>query len=305
MAPPYIETLEGRWAVSWRPVVRLLRPHQWAKNVLLFVPALAAHLAWTSAVSLKMLSGFIIFSLTASAVYVLNDIVDATHDRRHPTKCTRPIAAHQITVPSALGVFVALLLGAGALLVLHDRRFAGIVAMYLVVTTAYSFVLKRMVLVDVFTLAGLYLVRLLAGAVLADVPLSGWFVAFFVFFFTSMALVKRIVELNDSGLGHGEFLSGRGYRTADTPVLLAFGVACAAAAALVYCLYVTGDAVTLLYGRPEILWCGFPVLLYWMSRIWLLAMRGDVHEDPILFAVHDRASYTCVALLAAIVFFAA
>jgi 4-hydroxybenzoate polyprenyltransferase len=305
MAPPYIETLERSWTVSWRPVVRLIRPHQWVKNVLLLVPALAAHLTWTNAVSLKMLSGFILFSLTASAVYVLNDIVDAAHDRRHPTKCTRPIAAYQVTVPSALGVLLTLLIGTGALLVLHDPQFVGIVATYLVVTTAYSFVLKRMVLVDVFALVGLYLVRLLAGAILADVPLSGWFVAFFAFFFTSIALVKRIVELNDSDVDHGELLSGRGYSAADTPVLLAFGVACAAAATLVYCLYITGDSVTRLYGRPEILWCGFPVVLYWMSRLWLLTMRGDVHEDPILFAVHDRASYACVALLGAIVFFAA
>jgi len=272
-------------------LARTLRPHQWAKNLLLVLPALAAHVAWDAPRVMTLIAGFIAFSALASSVYVTNDLVDLPHDRKHPTKRFRPIASGDVKTPIAIGFAVGLL---GASLVLAAQlpwRFQGVLAGYLLLTTAYSFVLKRRAMMDVIVLASLYATRVVAGAVLMDVPLSRWFLAFSVFFFFSLALVKRVTELIARPPQDTELLAGRGYRTTDLPVLVSLGSAAVSASSLVYCLYITGDEVNGLYAEPDLLWLGLPIILYWQARIWMLANRQAIDEDPVAFALRDRMSY--------------
>ena len=278
------------------PLLRALRPHQWAKNVLLFVPALAAHLAWTPALGLDLLGGFAAFSFLASALYLVNDVVDFRHDRLHPTKSRRPIASGQVTVPVALGAAGVLLVAAAALSLAQGTAFQLTLGAYLAVNLAYTFDLKRRPILDVILLATLYATRVVAGAALVAVPLSRWFIAFALFLFLSLALVKRVAELLAIPDGATGFVQGRSYLRADAPALVALGAACTAASALVYCLYVTGDDAARLYTHRDVLWAGLPLVLYWQARVWLITSRGGMHDDPVAFALKDRVSYVVAGL---------
>ena len=318
-------------------LLRALRPHQWAKNVLVLLPALAAHRSVDASLVASLALAFASFSLLASAVYLVNDVADAAHDRAHPHKRHRPVASGALGVGAALGV-AAVLAGASLAVALGlPRTFLWAWLVYLAMTSAYSAALKRLVVLDVVLLSGFYTVRVVAGAAAVDVPLSRWFLAFGVFVFTSLALLKRAVECLElgpapalgpaaegpapvastpvastrergpSGVARSRpapTLGGRGWRAGDLPVLLAMGAASAMAAALVYCLYITGDEVLRLYARPDLLWMGLPVLLYWLTRAWLLALRGEIRGDPVLFALKDRASWASVALFAVTVWLA-
>lgn len=289
----------------WGPLARALRPHQWAKNALLVLPALAAHVPWTGALLLHLLTGFLAFSALASAVYLVNDLADLPHDRAHPTKRRRPLAAGELSIPLAVLAAGALTLVALALAVRLPAPFQAVLAVYLTLTTAYSFSLKRQPLVDVFLLATLYTVRVVAGAALAAVPLSRWFLAFSIFFFLALALAKRAVELRGAGAGGPTQPTGRGYSAADLPVLTSLGTAAAGASSLVYCLYITSGHVELLYDAPDALWVGLPILLYWQARVWLLAGRDSMHEDPVVFALRDRCSHFLLGAFLLILWWAA
>jgi 4-hydroxybenzoate polyprenyltransferase len=292
--PPFVGSL-----------ILALRPHQWAKNTLLFLPALAAHLAWTGDVAIPLGGAFIAFSLLASATYLLNDLADLQHDRQHPTKRHRAVAAGLISVPAAVTVAVALI-GVAALVALQFRvAFQVALAVYLALTTIYSLVLRRFAVLDVIALATLYTIRVVAGAAVVDVALSRWFLAFAVFLFLSLALLKRVIELQDAIAENRNELAGRGYLAGDLHVLVALGLATAAASTLVYCLYITGEDVNNLYARPDVLWSGFLLLLYWEARLWLLAVRKSVHQDPVVFALRDRASYVVVVAFLVMVWLAA
>jgi 4-hydroxybenzoate polyprenyltransferase len=290
------------WPFVW---VRALRVHQWAKNLLLVLPALAAHRAPTPALVGPLLLAFLSYSLLASAVYLLNDITDVEHDRVHPTKRDRPLASGRMSVNAAAGAFAGLAALAFALAMALPPRFRLVWAAYLALSTAYSFGLKRIVVLDVMVLGALYTSRVIAGAAAVDVALSRWFLPFTVFFFSALAILKRMVESQNAAEREDDDLAGRGWTVQDIPVLLGFGAACSVASALVYCLYVTSDEVTRLYDRPDVLWLGLPILLYWLGRVWLLASRGEVHEDPVLFALRDRSSYLVGAGLAAVLLAAA
>jgi len=277
------------------PLLHALRPHQWAKNALLLLPALAAHLAWTPALGLTLLAGFAAFSLLASALYLVNDVVDLRHDRLHPTKSRRPLASGQLSVATALGAAAVLFVSAAALALGRGAHFQLTLVAYLAINLAYTLDLKRRPILDVILLATLYATRVVAGATLVDVPLSRWFIAFALFLFFSLALVKRVAELLAVPDGTTGFLQGRSYMRADVPALVALGAACTAASALVYCLYVTGDDVGRLYRHSDLLWAGLPLVLYWQARIWLITNRGDMHDDPVVFALRDRVSYVVLA----------
>jgi 4-hydroxybenzoate polyprenyltransferase/phosphoserine phosphatase len=275
-------------------LVRALRPHQWSKNALLVLPALAAHLPWTWQTTLDLAFGFVAFSALASAVYLLNDLVDLPHDRAHEEKRRRPVAAGELTIPATLatvGVLAALAVAVASRL---PAAFQLVLGAYLVVSTAYSLVLKQKPILDVITLASLYATRIVAGAAVVAVPLSRWFLAFSVFFFFSLALVKRVVELRRAPAAL-ERPAGRGYVTADLPVLGGLGAGATAVSALVYCLYITSADVGRLYAHPDLLWVGLPLLLYWQARVWLFAGRGAMEEDPVIFALRDRVSYFVLA----------
>ncbi len=289
-ARPDVSVVRDSERSVWRTWLRELRPHQWAKNGLLLLPALAAHVSWTWPLALRCVAGLAAFCTLASAVYVINDLADLPHDRAHPTKCRRPIAAGHLSIPSAIIGAAILFAISIALAEPLPRSFRIIIAGYLCLTTAYSFTLKRRAMVDVITLASLYTSRVVAGAALVGVALSRWFLALSIFLFFSLALVKRVMELLRKS-GSSELVAGRGYAATDLPVLVALGGSATAATSLVYCLYITGTEVTTLYARPDLLWAGLPLLLYWQARLWLLTMRKRVHEDPVVFALRDRTSH--------------
>jgi 4-hydroxybenzoate polyprenyltransferase len=288
-----------------RALVRLMRPQQWVKNLLVLVPLLLSHLVleWSRLGSAIM--AMMAFSLCASAVYVVNDLVDVHADRLHPRKRRRPIAAGEVTIPQAALlagglVLAALTLAAAALPV----EFLGVLALYFATSQAYSLVLKRVPVLDVIVLAGLYALRLLAGAVATGVSISAWLLAFALFFFLSLAYVKRYTELTmlrERGEGT---TARRGYEVPDLELVRSVGPASGYLSVLVLALYTSSEAVRALYPHPQFLWLLGPVLLYWISRVWLLAHRGQMHDDPIVFAVKDRTSYV-VGTLALVIGFAA
>ena len=293
--------LERRPLLRW-PLVRALRTHQWVKNLLVFVPLLTAHrLHDTSAVRASFLA-FAAFCLAASGAYLLNDLADLDHDRRHPYKRRRALAAGDLPLWAGAMLAPLLLAFAFAIAGLLDRRFLGGLGCYVVVTMAYSMWLKRLVLVDVFTLAGLYGVRILAGAAAIPVPVSHWLLVFSLFMFLSLALAKRYAELSALARREGGAAPGRGYRSGDRPVVGLMGVVCGQLSVLVFAMYITSPEVRVLYSRPLLLWLACPILLYWLARVWLIAYRDELHEDPLVFALRDGVSLGLgVATLAVLV----
>lgn len=295
-----LEPLADEGSAPGAALLRALRPHQWAKNGLLLLPILAAHLRWDAALIADVATGLASFSFLASAVYLANDLADLPHDRLHEAKRERPLAAGDLTVPAAVAAMLGLIAAAALLAVRLPGAFQAALAAYLVLNVAYSWGLKRLLALDVILLAGLYTVRVVAGAALARIELTGWFLAFSIFLFLSLAVLKRVVEMESVP---EDGLSGRAYRAGDLPVLRTIGPACGVMAALVYCLYITGP-VRELYRRPDVLWLGLPLLLYWVVRIWLLALRGEVDEDPVVFVVRDGISYLTLLAFLGVVFLA-
>ncbi len=275
-------------------LIRAIRPHQWSKNALLVLPALAAHLPWSGSLAWTVATGFFAFSFLASAGYILNDLADLPHDRQHKTKRHRPVTSGDLPIPWALASAVGLVGVAGAIAWTLPAAFRAVLASYFVISVTYSLVLKRHEMIDVITLATLYTARVVAGAVLVDVALSRWFLAFSVFFFLSLALIKRVAELLDPSDEESDAAPGRGYLRSDVPFLTSFGSAAVAASGLVYCLYITGDDLNSLYSSPDLLWFGLPLLLYWQGRIWMLAARGKMMQNPVLFALRDTVSHVTI-----------
>jgi 4-hydroxybenzoate polyprenyltransferase len=269
---------------------KVLRVHQWMKNLLLFIPLIAAHQFSTIEPWLALVLAFVSFSLCASTVYIANDLLDLESDRLHPRKRARPFASGR--VPAWMGVIAApLLLAVSLLLGAHvGGSFLPWLLFYFVVTCAYSWVLKRLILVDCLTLAMLYTLRIVAGAAAASVSLSFWLLAFSVFLFLSLAFVKRYAELQVQILAGKKKAHGRGYLTSDAPLVQMLGITAGYAAVVVLSLYLNSDAVLTLYRTPEIVWGAVPVILFWVSWIWMQAHRGHMHDDPLVFAVKDRAS---------------
>nr|QKW93629.1 decaprenyl-phosphate phosphoribosyltransferase [Cystobacter sp.] len=281
-----------------RTLLKALRVHQWAKNVLVFVPLLAAHKGLNGPLLLQALLGFLSFSLCASSVYVLNDLLDLDSDRKHPTKRRRPFAAGDLSVRAGLWL-APLLLGAGAAVaLLLPREFLALLGTYYGITLAYSLYLKQVMMLDVLVLAGLYTVRIFGGSLAVGVPTSSWLFTFSMFLFLSLALVKRLSEVRRLRLANESAAPGRGYEAGDYEQLAMLGVSSGYLSVLVLALYITSKEVTALYLHPERLWLLCPVMMYWVGRVWLLAHRGQVNEDPLVFALKDKVSYA-VGLIAA------
>jgi len=239
---------------------------------------------------LALLLAFVAFSLCASTVYIANDLLDLESDRQHPRKCKRPFASG--VVPVWMGVALApfLLLASLGLASLVGGPFLAWLIVYFVLTCAYSFGLKRLILVDCLTLAVLYTLRIIAGAAAADHLLSFWLLAFSVFLFLSLAFVKRYAELQVQMQTGKTKVHGRGYFTTDAPLVQMLGVTSGYASAVVLALYLNSDVVRQLYVTPEAVWGAVPVMLFWVSWIWMKAHRGEMHDDPLVFAVKDPAS---------------
>jgi len=276
-----------------KAMLRALRPHQWSKNVLLFLPMLAAH---DPSKLLPVLMGFLAFCLTASAVYVINDLVDLPADRAHPRKRNRPFASGALSASTGavmtLGLLAcALILG----LMTGNPLFIGTLVLYLLATFAYSLWLKRKLIVDVLMLAGLYTIRIIAGGAAAAVVLSPWMLGFSMFLFLALAAVKRQAELIDL-MKTGRASVGRAYEIDDLPILRGMAISAGQAAVLVLALYISSDTVQTLYGRSEILWLICPLLLYWLLRMVMKTHRGEMTDDPIVYAATDRISVATVLL---------
>ncbi len=280
-------------------IFKVMRPHQWTKNLLMFLPLLLAHnIRFKGVLSEVFALGC--FCLTASATYMINDLLDIEVDRRHPRKKLRPFASGDLS--AVLGfclIAVFLILGfAGARLL--PVRFLAWLAIYVVMTLAYSLFLKREALVDVLMLSGLYLTRIEAGGAATRTPLSNWMVGFSIFLFLALAFVKRFAELENLRLRSVAPRNDRGYHIADLEQLRAFGTSSSYAAVVIFAIYINGRDVTALYHHPSVLWLIVPLQILWLSRVWLFASRGKLDEDPVIFALTDRLSLLIGAAVAAV-----
>jgi 4-hydroxybenzoate polyprenyltransferase len=279
-----------------------MRVYQWVKNTLVFVPVIGAH----QVLDLNAVTGsciaFAALSLCASAGYVFNDLLDLKYDRNHPDKRHRPLASGIVAPTTAMVLVPSLLLGGLAIGAILGPQVLAILGAYCLTTCVYTLWLKRVVLLDVFILASLYALRVYAGELATGIAVSDWLLLLSMFLFVSLALVKRYSELClDSITGLG-LRKARGYASKDQGMLLALGVGSGCLSALVLALYVQSGAVSELYSRPRMLWLSCPLMFFWISRVWLLAGRGEVHHDPILFAFRDRVSYVIGAAVGILVF---
>jgi 4-hydroxybenzoate polyprenyltransferase len=270
--------------------LRALRPHQWIKNLLVFVPLAAAHKLGNPELLTRSILAFIAFGLCASSVYLLNDLLDLPADRAHSRKRHRPLASGAASVKFGVFLIPALLAGAAAIAAVLPGAFFAMLAAYYISTLAYSLWLKGKLMIDVLVLAGLYTLRILAGGAAAAIVPSFWLMAFSMFLFLSLALVKRyseVLDLRDAGV---TTVKGRGYEVMDLATVQSLGAAAGYCAVLVLALYINSDDVRINYAHPNRIWLLCPLLLYWISRMWQRAGRGQMHDDPIVFALKDRIS---------------
>lgn len=284
--------------------IKALRVHQWLKNLLILVPLLAAHQLSSIQGLLQAGYAFVAFSLCASAVYVLNDLLDLESDRQHIRKRKRPFAACTIPLSQGLLMVPILLVIAFAVACLLPMQFTIVLSVYFLMTLAYSFRLKKQVIVDVMMLAGLYTMRIIAGAAATAITPSFWLLAFSMFIFLSLAMVKRYSELLITLQANKKEPAGRGYSVEDLPVLMAIGVSSGLGSVLILALYINSPETSQMYPNTMWLWLIPPIILYWTSRMWMKAHRGQVDDDPVVFAAKDWQSLTVITL-SAIIFAAA
>jgi len=282
-----------------KSLVKAIRIHQWAKNLLVFIPLLLAH-GFSTARFAPALLAFFCLSLTASATYIVNDLLDIEADRRHPRKRLRPFASGDLSAFQGMGIVTVFLLLALSTARLLPVAFYFWLMLYLATTLAYSTYLKRVALVDVLVLAGLYTLRLQAGGAATLTPISHWLAGFSIFLFLSLAFVKRFAELENLRASGATPKNGRGYLVADIHQLRSFGTSSAFAAVVVFANYISGRDVVVLYREPRYLWLIVPLMILWLCRVWLLASRGELNEDPVIFAITDRMSLLIGALVAVI-----
>ncbi len=297
------ERERARGAARIALLAKALRAHQWIKNLLVFVPLLLAHRVFDTAALLQTLYAFIAWCLCASSVYLVNDLLDIEADRQHPSKKRRPFAAGALSARLIPFLAPALLLPSFAIaFLLLPSLFGFTLLLYLALSTAYSVYLKRLLIVDVLTLAGIYTLRVLSGGFATEIAVSPWLIAFSMFLFLSIAFVKRYTELRAAEAEGRADLSRRNYTLSDMELLKSFGTASGYLSVLVIALYINNsNEVAVLYRHPAALWLIGPCLLYWITRVWFLASRGQLHDDPVVFTVKDPASYAVGLLLAALI----
>jgi 4-hydroxybenzoate polyprenyltransferase len=275
-----------------------LRPQHWVKNVLVIVPLAAAHQLGDLTLLARVAMAFAAFSMCASGQYVLNDLFDLEADRTHPSKRNRPLASGAMTRTAAYAVIAVMWLASGVIAVQLGAAFAGVLAAYVVLMIAYSLRLKHVVLLDAVLLAAGYSARVAAGAVAVSILPSTWLIAFCLFLFYSLALIKRDAELAHNRDRQGSSAHARGYEAVDLPVVAIFGIASGYLAVLVLALYLTsGRTPSALYSQPMFIGLTAVLLLYWISYLWLVANRGQMPEDPVLFALRDSRSWVLVVLM--------
>jgi len=286
----------------FRTFIKAIRVHQWAKNTLIFLPPLLAHSVRAN-VMLSAVLAFICFSLCASATYIVNDLLDIEADRQHPRKRKRAFASGNLSAASGMAISAVFLAAsfAGAVLLL-PHSFVGWLALYLVTTLAYSLALKRIVILDVVVLSALYTLRMLAGSAATDTYISPWLAAFAVFMFLSLAMVKRFSELQNVRNAGAQLFNGRGYLLNDIEQVRSFGTSSAFAAIVIFAVYIGQPDVQGLYHHHNRMWLMTPLMILWLCRVWLLASRGELDEDPVVFALTDKMSLLMGVAAVAIAF---
>jgi len=285
---------------GWLGYFKALRPFQWMKNLLLFVPLFAAHRIFEGKLWAKDGLAFLAFACCTSSGYLFNDLLDLSADRHHPRKRLRPLASGNVPLTYAAGMIPVLALSSVMIGARVSPLFLGMLLLYLALTIAYSVYLKTVVLLDVIVLAALYTLRIMAGSAAASIWPSRWLLAFSMFLFISLAFVKRYGELVVMRSAAGAEARARNYEAGDAELLAAKGTASGYIAVLVLALYITSGAGKALYGRPELMWFLCPLMLYWIGHIWLVAHRGRMHDDPVVFSLQDRTSRILLLLMLAI-----
>ena len=284
----------------WRAQLRCLRLHQWSKNILIFAPVLLAHKILDPRVMWAAFVAFMAFSLCASALYIVNDLLDLQADRVHPTKRLRPLASGEVSIAGGIGLGIVLLIAAAGFITQLPLAACGLLAGYVASSFLYSLKLKRMLFLDVVTLALLYAVRVLYGGSATAIKISVWTLAFSLFLFTSLATLKRLAELRRVAAVANRAQDYRGYKEVDINQLSSLASAGGYVAVMVLALYINSPEVVLLYRHPQVLWLLCPILIYWISRLALIANRGHLDDDPVAFALKDRATWVVGALAAVV-----
>lgn len=289
-----------------KTIIKGMRVYQWAKNSLLFLPIIMAHQLTTVNSLVAVLWAFISFSLCASAVYVLNDLFDIETDRKHPTKKNRPIASGLMSLKIAeVLIFLLLLISIFIAIKMLSTAFLIILIVYIASTTAYSIILKQIMLIDVIVLGGLYTLRIVAGSIASSVDVSSWLLVFSMFFFLSLAFMKRYADLILMKQTNYDEIAGRGYHLDDLDLVQKSGIASGFVAILVLALYINSDRVVELYKSPTLIWFMIPLLFYWLMRMWMVTNRGEMTDDPIIYAIRDRTTYVVMTIIGIIMLLAA
>jgi 4-hydroxybenzoate polyprenyltransferase len=281
--------------------IKAMRLHQWLKNILIFVPAFTSHKFNTECIEDATLA-FLAFSLLASSVYVVNDMRDVESDRVHPRKRNRPFASGSLSHQQGIRLAAALILSSLLLGIYNGPKFFGVLICYFIIATAYTMILKKKLIIDICTLAGLYTMRLVAGGYATNIPLSVWLLAFSIFFFLSLAAVKRQAELVDNIQSGQIELIGRGYQIDDLPIISSMALSAGYLSVLILALYINSPEVVTLYKRPFAIWGVCLVILYWISRMVMAAHRGIINDDPIIYSLKDRISYFCLGIIMVFLF---
>ena len=273
-----------------------MRLYQWAKNILIFVPALTSHQILIPNVFVNCLISFFSFSMISSSIYILNDIIDLEYDRDHPNKKDRPIASNKINIKSAYILMVVCLLIGGWLALYLDSQFINILLIYIFINFLYSFYLKKIIILDIIILMTFYTLRLISGHIINNISLSPWLLAFSIFLFFSLGLLKRYIDIMLMSENNINKLVGRGYTIEDGNILMTLGVGSGLISSLVIILYTGSDEVQQIYSSPVFLVILAPLILYWISRIWIMADRKKIKNDPITFALKDINTYIVIFL---------
>ncbi|WP_413561324.1 UbiA family prenyltransferase [Bdellovibrio sp. HCB209] len=278
-----------------------LRIHQWAKNALIFIPLMASHSFFDSKAWLSSIGTFFAFSFLASSIYVLNDMMDLSADRLHQVKKHRPLASGDLSILTGSSVAIALIVSAFVLAALLSPALLVILFCYMALNVFYSFGGKSLLILDVVLLASMYSMRILAGNAATDIPVSPWLLGFSTFFFLGLAFMKRTSELV---MAPEALIHGRAYLKSDLPAVLCMGVASSLISMLVLVLYFDSEQVRVIYRNSLTLWIMLPLFLYWVCRTWILAFRGEVSSDPVLYVMKDKISWAILAAIGVIFFFA-